>query len=429
MTVTKYDVMPMTYLNWVLLWINAISDAYMWVDSPDCFFYKVNYIFWNHDLNSTLKRANWEHRFNSTISTSDKVIWNNNQEFENKLENFAKNYFIKLIFVSSMPMAQIIWTDYQMIIDNVIKTTNKKNIFNIPSRSMTSCWLDWYSDLLFSLAKNIDISWWIKDDKKVAIVWNLFDRNEWDCIWNIQELKNIFEWLWLTVESIWLDWWSYEDILKIKNVGTIISLPYWRKAAKKIAKRLDVELLELDIPFWFWNTIKFIESIWDFFKINKLDVEKFIHSEFKIRNDITLLKWSINKTLFNKKISYYWDPYLINWIIDISEYIWFDIKQLFIHWEIKHLINNIDNKYEKDTEKIEASLLVDRDLDIDLIIMNTANWSYWIPYWEGQNIYDNNKILEFWFPSYWYHCFTKQPYYWIRWAINFTNRIFNKLSN
>jgi hypothetical protein len=428
MAVTKYDVMPMTYLNWVLLWINAIKDSYLWVDSPDCFFFKVDHIFWNHDLNSTLKKANWQHRFNSTISTVDSVIWNNNSLFEDKLEFYANNDFVKVLFVSSMPMAQVIWADYQMIIDNAINKTWKKNIYNIPSRSMTSCWLDWYSDFLFSLAKNIDLEWWIKDNKKVAIVWNLFDRNEWDCIWNIKELKNIFEWLWLEVESIWLDWWEYDDILKIKNAWTIISLPYWRKAAKKIAKRLDVEVLELDIPFWFNWTIDFIKSIWEYFNIDNNIIKKFIDNEFIVRNDITILKWAINKTFFNKKISYYWDPYLLNWIIDISEYIWLDINQLFLHWEKKHLLNNLNTNYESNNEKIEESLLVDRNLDLDLFIINSSNWSYWIPYWDGQQIYDNKKIMEFWFPSYWYHCFTEQPYYWIRWAINFINRIFNKLN-
>jgi len=428
MVATNYDVMPMTYLHWVLLWINAISDSYLWVDSPDCFFYKVDYIFWNHDLNSTLKRANWVHRFNSTVSHADKVIWNNNDKFTKELISFASNEFIKLLFVTSMPMAQIIWTDYQMIIDEAIKESNNKDIFNIPSRSMTSCWLDWYSDLLFSLAKNIDISNSKPNKKKVAIVWNLFDRNEWDCIWNIKELKNIFHWLWLEVESIWLDWWKYEDILKIKNVWTIISLPYWRKAAKKISKRLKIDLLELDIPFGFTNTIKFIKSIWDFFSIDSKKIEKFLDDEFTIRNDINIMKWGINKTLFNKKISFYWDPYLINWVIDISEYIWIELKQLFLHWEKKHLINNINSLYSKSDITIEDSLLSNRDLDIDLMIMNTANASYWIWYWEWQNAYDNRKILEFWFPSYWYHCFIDKPFYWIRGTINFINRVYNKLS-
>jgi len=282
---------PVSYLNWVLLWINAIKDAYLFIDSPDCFFYKVQHIAWNHDLNSTLFDSSWHHRFIQTVSTTSSVIWNNNTFFENKLLEIAKSSLSKVIFITSMPMNQLLWVDFDFIINNVKNNSWKKDIFHIPPKSTTDCWLDWYSDLLFSLSKNIDISWAKPQKNKVAIVWNMFDRNEWDCRWNVKELKNIFEWLWLEVVSIWLEWWNYADILKVKEAWTIISLPYGRKAAKKIAKRLDIWLLELDVPFWINNTIEFIEEVWKYFKVDNKKIKRFIYEELFIRNDIWMLKW------------------------------------------------------------------------------------------------------------------------------------------
>ncbi len=427
--ISEYNVKPMTYLNWVLVWINAISDSFLWVDSPDCFFFKVDHVFGNHDLNSTLKRADSMHRFLTTVSDVDKVIWNNNSELEESLYKIANNANTKLLFVSSMPMAQIIGVDYSLLINNVIERT-KKDIFHIPSRSMTGSWLDWYSDLLFSLAKNIDISWANPVKNSVAIVWNLFDRNEWDCIWNIEELKKIFTWLWIDVISIWLDGGNYEEILKIKNAQTIISLPYWRKAAKKIANRLRVNLLELDLPFWITKTVDFIEKLWKYFNVDNYEIQKFIEQEF-IENNIGILKWAINKTLFNKNISFYWDPYLFNWIIDFSKVFWLNIKQLFVHWEINHFANLSDDSYKNEENKINYSLLNNINREVDLYIINSANTSWWIIWemWRDMFKYnDNLNIMEFWFPSYWYHCFTSKPYYGIKWSLNFINRIFNILN-
>jgi hypothetical protein len=60
---------------------------------------------------------------------------------EESLYKIANNDQTKLLFVSSMPMAQIIGVDYSLLINNVIERT-KKDIFHVPSRSMTGCWLD-----------------------------------------------------------------------------------------------------------------------------------------------------------------------------------------------------------------------------------------------------------------------------------------------
>lgn len=407
--------LPITYLNWVLLWVNAIQDSYLWVDSPDCFFFKVDHIQWNHDLNSSLRKANWEHKILATIADVNNVIWNRNDKIEQTLLEMTKKDFVKQIFVSSMPMNQLVWVDYNSLISNVQIKTDKP-IFNIPSRSMTSCWIDWYSDLLFSVAKNIDIDWWKKIKNSVAIIWNLFDRNEWDCLWNIDELKNIFEWLWLNVISIWLDGWNFEEIEKVKNAETIISLPYWRKAASKIAKRLDLPLLELDLPFWFDSTIEFIKQVWNFFKISESIINSFIDKEFN-ENNIWIIKWWINRTLFNKKVWIFVDPYCVNWIIDIAKTFGLEISKIYIHWSFDALKNNKNSLYKDFAlEKLPSKKITKLDIFI-------SNRSVRIDklVWE-------DKILEFGFPSYYNHYFTKQAYYGVKWTMNFLNRIYNLLS-
>ena len=403
---------PITYLVWVLLWVNAIKDSYLWVDSPDCFFFKNDYIQGNHDITSTLRREDWNHKILTTIADADNVVDNRNTKFVQTLNKMVEKEFVKQVFVSSMPMSQIIWTDYDLVIAEV-KENIDKPIFNIPSRSMTSCWIDWYADLLFSLSKNINIEWWNPKRENVAIIWNLFDRWEWDCIWNVKELKRIIEeWLWLNVVSVWLDWWNFEDILKVKDAWTIISLPYWRKAAKKIAKRLKSDLLELDLPFWFDKTWEFIKEIAINFWKEK-QAEEFIEKELKENNRIDIIKWVVPHTFFWKKIAFYWDPYLLNWIIDLSKTLGFSLDNIFLHWEEKHLRNN--KNIELEWLKIEEWFNFIEN-NIDLFITNSN-----IDWWRDSN----HKKMQFWFPSYDYHVYTFEAYFWYKWALNFINRMAN----
>ncbi len=409
--------LPITYLNGVLLWINAIQDSYLWIDSPDCFFFKADHIQGNHDLNSSIRRANGEHRFLATISDVDNVIGNRNNVFVETLSGMASKDFTKLIFVSSMPMNQLVWSDYEGIIKTV-KETYDKPIFSVPSRSMTSCWLDGYSDLLFSLAKNIPTND-VPERKKtnIAIVGNLFDRNEGDCIGNVEELKNICTQLGLDVVSIWLDGGNYEDVLRANEAGTILSLPYGRKAAKMLAKRLDADLLELDVPFGIQNTISFIQKLGTHFGKSEAGIQAIVTNETTKRNNLALIQWWVQRGLFNKRVSYYGDPYLLNGIIDFSEMFGWDLQQIFIHGDEKHMKNNKSETYKK-LPNIAYELGNELE-EVDIFIANRAN---------NINNLRRSSLLEFWFPSYFHHTFTPQPFFGIRGGLNFINRIFNILS-
>lgn len=51
------------YLNWILIWINAIIDSYLWADSCNNFLYNVDYIHSNHDINSNLRKYHGDNKF------------------------------------------------------------------------------------------------------------------------------------------------------------------------------------------------------------------------------------------------------------------------------------------------------------------------------------------------------------------------------
>ena len=204
-----------------------------------------------------------------------------------------------------------------------------------------------------------------------------------------------------------------------------------------LAKRLKIDLLELDLPFWINNTIEFIEKVWDFFKISENKVKKFIFNELNVKNNIDSIKWTINKVFLNKKITYYVDPYLYNGMVDFSDFLWMEVNQVFIHWYEKHLGNNIKKIDINFPENLFFWLKNIVPKKSDLYIINSANKYNWLSWGDKFSkinsdseidLIKNYNIFNFWFPSYYNHYFVSRPYYGIKWSLNFITDIYNKLN-
>jgi nitrogenase molybdenum-iron protein alpha/beta subunit len=271
--------------------------------------------------------------------------------------------------------------------------------------SIKKDWLDWYAEILLWLAKWLNLQNVEKKEKTVSIVWNLFDRHEWDCIWNIEELTRILENMGLTVNSIWLDWNSTTELKNIEKSKYIISLPYWRRAAKQISKRTWWILIETCLAFSIKSTEKFILDISNSIWLDNNYITKFIKEE----KDYFYKKIvSISSIFFDKKISFISDPNLIEWFINFSEILWFDLWTLV--W--------VSNKTKKDAQ------------------INDYNIEYWIEFakiiTEGNDLVMKNSIKDYWdnqldfgFPNTTNHYFSNYPYLWFKWWLNFVNILYN----
>jgi hypothetical protein len=172
------------FLIWVFMWINAIKDAALFVDWPDCVFFKVDYLYKTHDLNSSLKEASIDTKIYFSWVMPNKMIRWYDYKIKRKLWFIAHNNKFNLWIVTCMPVTWLLATQY----NNLFEGFNKDFLF-IPSLT-DQFRIDWYSTLLKWLAKFIKLdNNKIKKKLNVSIVWFLFDRNEWDCLWNLDEIK------------------------------------------------------------------------------------------------------------------------------------------------------------------------------------------------------------------------------------------------
>lgn len=377
------------FLTWIFMWVNAIEDVALFVDWPDCIFYKADMLYKTHDLFSTLKDSSIDTKLYFSWIMPNKMIRWYDEDIKRKLSFIEKNKKFNLWIITCMPVTWLLANQYENIYSEL-----KKDFIFIPSKT-DKFRIDWYSYLLRELAKNIKINEKKEKKKKsISIIGYLFDRNEGDCIWNIEEIKRLLNLLWVEINSIWLDWWKITDLSKVELSSLLISFPYWNEATKILSKRLSVEHIDLDIPFWLKNTIEFIKQIWIKLWINNKIIDELIKKELiYVKQKIDFLD---SKKFIWKNYLYAWDQFLESWIIDIWNLLWMEhIKTYSYNWSKK--VKESDFNYKK----------------INIIISNSEfeiNYGY---------------KLEFWFPSYNTHFLTSRPYMGFNWLLNFIERIYN----
>ena len=296
-----------TYMIGVYLAVNAISDLFLLVEGPDCSYMKTQYVQGNHDWLSTLTSVSGFHRVANTALHPAHMSGSREEGVQDALLRIAQNPEVPAVALTSMPMAFITGADYERLTRFVHDETGKTAI-HIPGKSLSGDWLDGYAETLLSLAMQLDLSGGRRDDRKVGIVGYLFDRNEEDHIGNLRELRRIFEAMDLELVSVWLSGSSFEQLSAIRDAGTIVSLPYGRKAAKKLAKRTGARLVEMPLPFGLGASEEFVRKI-GALSGRERQAESFIDGE--LSRVVPKLEWLIPFLFQNRNVAFIGEPYVL----------------------------------------------------------------------------------------------------------------------
>ena len=295
------------FLVGVYLAVNALRDLYLLVEGPDCAHMKTQYVQGNHDWLSTLTSVSGFHRVANTALHPDHMSGSREQGLLEAMTNLAQHEAVPGLAVTSLPMAFITGADYERLVDEVSEATNKP-IVHIPGKSLSGDWLDGYAEALYAFASQLDLSGGAPDPAKVGIVGNLFDRNEGDHLGNLQELQRIFAGLDLDLVSVWLAGQDFAELPRIRDAGTIISLPYGRRAARRVARRVGAQLLETELPFGLPATESWVRRIGE--ATDKAQqAETLIHRE--LGRVVPKLEWVIPFVFQTRRLGYIGDPHLL----------------------------------------------------------------------------------------------------------------------
>ncbi|OGR47852.1 MAG: hypothetical protein A2X37_05260 [Elusimicrobia bacterium GWA2_66_18] len=249
------------FLHGLYVALNAVSDAYFLGDGPSCVFAKGEHIHGRHDLFSTLLSCASDHRIQYTGVNIFNIAGNFEAEIAAALKRIAAWPSCGVIFTGAMPMCAIAGSDYERIMREALKGCDKP-AFLIPRRSSISGdWLDGYGGALTVLAGGIDLEGAAPEPDTAAVVGYLMDRNEGDHRGSVGELERTLRALGVEPVSTWLSGRPYEHLRQARRAGAVISLPHGRAAARLLARRLGVKLVEAELPFGLGGTRRFVELI------------------------------------------------------------------------------------------------------------------------------------------------------------------------
>ncbi len=303
------------YLLGVYLAVNALRDAYLLVEGPDCSSMKSQYIQGNHDWLSTLTSVSGHPRVANTALHPSMMTASREEPIRAMLRRLAAGQATGGVLMTAMPMATITGVDYGRLCREVAGETGKP-VVHVPGLSLSGDWLDGYGRTLRALAQQVDLSGGRPRPGQVAVVGYLHDRNEQDHAANRAVLRELCEALGLELVSVWLSGQAFAELGAIRDAGTILSLPYGRAAARQVAKQTGAEVLELPLPFGLQATEAWLRLLGERFAAQE---RASAYRDRRLAEIAPRLEWLIPFLFQSREVGFVGDPHLLPGLREILE--------------------------------------------------------------------------------------------------------------
>jgi len=409
------------FLHGVYLAVNAIRDFYLLVDAPNCSGFKSEQIFGTHDLNSTLLDVEGRHRIVNTGSHVANIADGNHDGFIGAYRKYAEAEFVKVVGYTSFPMAAIIGTPYDLLVEEADERGAKPSI-PIPGRSLALDWEGGYMDTLKWIARKIELPNLQPDKNKVALIGYFMDRNEEDHRANLSELKRLIEdGLGLELTVTWLSGTGWDELARVAECNTIVSLPGSRPASRRLMRRVGANLVEVDLPFGFEATNRFLRQI-AAATGREEQAEAFIAAEAKAL--LPKIKWLALKRFLGSRWTYAGHPLYIPGFAELADLVGAHLVSA-VAWtscdpelEMPELRRPTVVHYDMDTMTYSEHLVAAKR-DLDLIIASAEHAP--VPRWPC--------FLEFGFPSWGHHALFDEPFIGYRGTACLLGRIADRLED
>lgn len=411
----------------VYLAVNAISDAFLLVDGPDCAHMKTQYVQGNHDWLSTLTDISGFHRVANTALHPFHMARSREDELVAQLKRMAEHSTAGAVIITPMPMAAITGVDYDRLARLVREQCEQKgrrccDVLHIPGRSLSGDWLTGYALTLTSLAKHLELQRGKQQKNTVAIVGYLMDRNEGDHRANHAVLERLLGDLGLELVSTWLSGGTVADLKDIEKASAIISLPYGRRAARTLARRLQVPIIETDLPFGFEGTTRWLRTIAAATN-NESRVDSIMERE--LPRTTAPLQWVVPAVLLHRRAAFIGDPHLLEGFLELSAELGLHHGPMMVTASEAHASesllsqrDNVEMAFEPKRGAMMRFLEPLRRGDIDVIVTNSSGSSL---------IGGATPVLEFGFPSYFTHALYDRPFLGYDGALAFVDSLANEL--
>lgn len=415
------DRISLTFSIGVYLAVNAIRDAYLLVDAPDCAHLKTQFVHGNHDWFSTLTSTSGFHRVANTGLHPWKMVASRDDSIEALLERIAGHPAAGCAMVTSLPMATITGLDYDRVTRRATEKAGKP-VVNVPGDGLNGDWLDGYATTLKALARTLPLEGGSPRPGAIGVVGYLMDRNEGDHHANLAGIQRLVEGLGLSVASVWLSGGSVADLLAIRDASVIVSMPYGREAARIVAKRLGVPLVEAGLPLGLQATERWIRQVAE--ATGKAEGAQAV-VDAELGRAVPRVEWVVPYHLLHRRMAFIGDPHLGLALADFAEEIGMSVAHYFVLNRKAHAKALVDRVGEArvtcDPKRDAMNQLLHPLLGsgtCDVLVTNSLCVS------PGPQ---QTATMELGFPSFYTHALEDRPFLFARGAVVLVERIMNEL--
>ncbi|MBI3564476.1 MAG: hypothetical protein HY079_04690 [Elusimicrobia bacterium] len=384
----------------VYLAVNAVPDAYVLVDGPDCSLYKAHFIHGRHDWESTLLRVDGRHRVAFTNVCARGVVKQHDEELAAAVLRLDALPDCAAVLLTALPMCSITGVDYGRV-TRALAPRLKGTALDVPPGSLMGDWLDGYAQTLTALAKSLKLGPGRTRPGTVAVVGHLMDRNEADRRADVAELERLLAGAGLECVSVWLAGRPYAELKRVEEAETVVSLPYARGAARLIAERTGARLVEAPLPFGLPKTAGFVTAAAEAAGgAAPARARTFVAAELK--RLLPRLRWVFPHLTVGKRVAYAGDPHLFGGFLDIAADAGLETASAVLTARRAHggAVEGLTVLHEPPEEDALTGRLLTEGVDL-LVSCSLRIFSNG---WRG-----DAPVMTFGFPSNGHHAFFERP--------------------
>lgn len=415
----------------IYLAVNAVSDSCVVVDAGDCVMPKIDFLAGNHDIYSTLLSPEGRHRVMCTMTGPLPQDNNPEKKLSAVLESVAGAGDFAVVLVTGLPFFKLAGMDYEGLAAGV---KGGIPVVDVPARSLEADWLEGYALALDALARALSSrkisagrlrrtsrsgSGGKKRKRSVALAGYLMDRNERDHAANIEELRRLLELCGLELACVFPSGGSFGDLARALEAEVIVSLPYGRKAAARIAAKSGAALVETGLPMGLKGTAHWLEVVRRAAGLSGLLPPAVTDLEKQAARDIA----PALDALAHRNIVYAGDPYLFAAFSAFASELRMRVPVALIDCGVRALDSaQFPGKllFSPDTEEAAAAVSApDGYLMPDLAVGNS--------FMVTENLAAGLPFTELGFPSYGHHCLSNEPFFGFAGARTLAGRLLNCL--
>jgi nitrogenase molybdenum-iron protein alpha/beta subunit len=382
---------------------------------------KTQYVQGNHDWLSTLTDISGLHRVANTALHPFHMARSREAEIVAFLARIASFAGAGAVAVTAMPMAAITGVDYDRLAARAAAEAGRCPVVAVPGRSLSGDWLSGYAATMESLAKGLDLGPARPTAGHVAVVGYLHDRNEGDHRGNLRHLAALLGDLGLTLCSTWLSGATVADLRRVADAEVIVSLPYGRRAARALGKRLGLPVVETELPFGLDGTARWVRAVAAAAGVAER-AEPAVDTWLEAV--VPPLEWVVPAVFLHRRASFIGDPHLVRGLLDYASELGLRRGPCVVTARAGHAPDlaeraaDLDLLFEPTRDAMTRHLAPIRRGEVDLLVTNSTGASF---------IGGPTPVVELGYPSFFTHALYDRPFLGFEGALAVADTLANAL--